>query len=386
MLKYRKYLILTPITLFFISFGGELFCQNKIVYDSIYITSVQDTINNYIRKHPRRFIDKEDIFNIIPYYGVNFSQERKFEGSGGFIAYYRTGPDKTVPYSLLSVIGSLSTNLSINGGIKGSLYSPYGKFLFNYTLKYNHNPRKFWGIGYDNNRDDSNKGSYKEDGVKVRFDFLYRNKSKFLIGPIIGFDYISTNTFTNPELIEGNNLFTRSLNAGLKINFDTRDNYLTPEKGVLIEVEQLIYFGLFEIKPYYKTTALVDLYFPVWKGGVIAIDVYGDFNYGDSPWTMWPLMGGDTRMRGYYQGRYRDKNLISAQLELRQNIYKGHGIAVWGGAGNMFNSFEKFNIKQTLPTYGAGYRFKFGNILFRADVGFGNMNNYSIIVGVNHAF
>lgn len=35
---------------------------------------------------------------------------------------------------------------------------------------------------------------------------------------------------------------------------------------------------------------------------------------------MMPLLGSDERMRGYYRGRYRDKNVVSGQLEYRRQL------------------------------------------------------------------
>ncbi len=38
---------------------------------------------------------------------------------------------------------------------------------------------------------------------------------------------------------------------------------------------------------------------------------------------MLPLLGSNHRMRGYYEGRYRDKNAISGQLEYRHKLRAG---------------------------------------------------------------
>ncbi len=46
-------------------------------------------------------------------------------------------------------------------------------------------------------------------------------------------------------------------------------------------------------------------------------------------------MGGDIRMRGYYEGRYTDLDMMVAQVELRQRIWRRIGAVVWAGAGNV---------------------------------------------------
>ena len=78
--------------------------------------------------------------------------------------------------------------------------------------------------------------------------------------------------------------------------------------------------------------------------------------------------------------------MTSFQVELRQHLYKNHSMVIWGGVGNIFPSFKMFNIKQTLPTYGAGYRFLLDKQLLRLDIGFGKSGQWSLTVGLNHAF
>lgn len=97
-------------------------------------------------------------------------------------------------------------------------------------------------------------------------------------------------------------------------------------------------------------------------------------------------MGGSYAMRGYYEGRYRDNDLIQFQVEYRQKIYNRHGIVAWGGAGNVFPDMDKFKWKQTLPTYGIGYRWEFKNrVNVRLDYGFGKGVS-AFYFGINEAF
>ena len=119
----------------------------------------------------------------------------------------------------------------------------------------------------------------------------------------------------------------------------------------------------------------------------MAYDLSGVFNYGHTPWTMLALMGGSTRMRGYYEGRYRDKQMIEIQAELRQKIYGRSGIAVWVGAGNVFPSLNKFNPAHTLPNYGIGYRWEFKKrVNVRLDYGFGKKGQNGFLFSINEAF
>ena len=134
------------------------------------------------------------------------------------------------------------------------------------------------------------------------------------------------------------------------------------------------------------TDVIVDWYKRIWKGGVIAIDFHSKFNYGDVPWTMMNRLGGVARMRGYYEGQYRDNNITELQVELRQHIWRRNGIAVWAGAANVYKDFKSFNFKQTLPNYGIGYRWEFKKrVNVRLDLGFGK-GSTGFMFNINEAF
>lgn len=70
-------------------------------------------------------------------------------------------------------------------------------------------------------------------------------------------------------------------------------------------------------------------------------------------------LGGTRSMRGYYEGRYRDKHSLEATVELRQHVWKRNGIVVWVGAGTIFPKFSALRSKQILPNAGVGYRWEF---------------------------
>jgi hemolysin activation/secretion protein len=109
-------------------------------------------------------------------------------------------------------------------------------------------------------------------------------------------------------------------------------------------------------------------------------------------------IGGSYRMRGYYEGRYRDDNMITTQVELRQRIWRRIGAVAWVGAGNVWGQGSDFSWSHTLPNYGVGLRWEFKKrVNVRLDYGFGKMPTTSdpaikakrssaFIFGINEAF
>src|SRR5690606_27082389 len=75
-----------------------------------------------------------------------------------------------------------------------------------------------------------------------------------------------------------------------------------------------------------------------------------------APFYVYRDMGGDMSMRGYYLGRYKDKNYATAQTELRYRVMPRFGVVAFGGLGSTFSKQHTF---RTAPTYGAGLRYFF---------------------------
>lgn len=363
-----------------------LYAQNG--FDSMYLDKVKDSVSGYYRLHPRKLMSSEERrFKVMPLYGVSYSPESAFNAMGGFFGSYRTSWDTLVPHSKIGVLASISTNLHIAGAVVGTYYHPYGDFMLAYSAKFNHSSAYFWGFGYDNATNNNFPGNYTEQLFRLRTDYLYRRHDRWLLGGFIGYTYYNVSKMSDSALFNSAPTKAHYLYSGLRFDLDTRDDAFTPEYGVFLNLEQSIWFPVVRSgKIFSKTSLTADFYFPGWDGAVFAIDVAGEVKSDNAPWMFWPNVGGNERMRGYYTGRYRDRNFISAQLELRQKIYKWHGIAIWGGAGNVFPSFKMFDMKNTLPTYGAGYRFAFYSIVFRLDFAFGLPGQWAILAGFNHSF
>lgn len=97
-------------------------------------------------------------------------------------------------------------------------------------------------------------------------------------------------------------------------------------------------------------------------------------------------VGSNDRMRGYYEGRYRDQNLIEGQIELRQHIKGRNGIVLWVGMANAFDNFNNMAWRKNLYNAGFGYRWEFKKgINVRIDYGL-TPDGGGFIFNINEAF
>jgi outer membrane protein assembly factor BamA len=99
-------------------------------------------------------------------------------------------------------------------------------------------------------------------------------------------------------------------------------------------------------------------------------------------------MGGNDVLRGYYKGRYRDKNLIAAQLEYRFPIYKWFKGSMFCSAGDVSNEIDEINLREVKLSYGFGLRARVNpaNVHLRFDVGLTPENKPAFYFTANEAF
>lgn len=105
------------------------------------------------------------------------------------------------------------------------------------------------------------------------------------------------------------------------------------------------------------STVFTDLryFIPIRTRNVLAIQSVGQFTLGDAPFNQYALMGGEMMMRGYYFGRFRDRNFISLQTEYRMLplfFAKKFGLAVFASTGIIYD--KAINITTTNLKYAGG--------------------------------
>lgn len=169
---------------------------------------------------------------------------------------------------------------------------------------------------------------------------------------------------------------------GVVANYDNRNNVFYPTEGSLIEV--LATFNnkaLGSTFNFQRYSIDATKYFTFQDKHTVAVNLVGDFVFGNPPFFQMAELGGTKRMRGYYQGRYRDKNALILQAEYRvpilQNIITSgffkdrFKIVVFGSYGGVAPKISDFDLQNFKYTYGAGLRFRLtdAGINLRLDYG-----------------
>lgn len=321
--------------------------------------------------------------------GPHYASDTKF-GLGLVAAgLYRTDPnDSILPPSNVSLYGDVSSVGFYMLGVRGNHIAPKGRYRIDYHLYFYSFPSDFWGIGYEMGDNDANKSDMKRWQAQAEVSFLFRVADNFYIGPMASYDYVIGKHIERPELLQGMDQHTWNVGAGVSLVYDNRDNLTNPHRGIYLNINQMFRPRFMGNDYAFSTTAFrFDAYQRLGKGTVLAEDIGANLNFGNPSWGMMAELGGTHSMRGYYEGRYRDKHSLEATVELRQHVWKRNGIVVWVGAGTIFPKFSALRSKQILPNAGVGYRWEFKkNVNVRLDYGFGKSGQSGFLFNINEAF
>ena len=136
---------------------------------------------------------------------------------------------------------------------------------------------------------------------------------------------------------------------------DTRDNLLNAARGVYLELTNT--YNRAAAASYVKVYADMRGYITPFAGTVAALRWYHECTFGTPPFFDYALMGGDEIARGYFYGRYREKNLSTLQAEVRQHVTWRIGLALFGGMTKLYPDVRRLSLLHIKPNYGGGIRF-----------------------------
>ncbi|WP_232012474.1 BamA/TamA family outer membrane protein [Cedecea lapagei] len=294
------------------------------------------------------------------------------------VGMYRPDPTDSVSQnSTLSLSGYVSSNGAF--GLNASNYAFFAddrwRFFLNGSLS--NTPTWYWGQGFSEGSRNSGRQRYTSEALSLRPVVYRRLAQNFYLG--IGWSLSAQHAGQidgeDERKIEATPQGASTFSSGstLVLTWDDRDFVPNPRHGQLLDLRYTHYAKRLGSDTHFDDYQLhYSRYYAADDKNVLAWEVNGDFTQGDVPWNMLPLLGNSQRMRGYYEGRYRDRNTLSSQLEYRRKLSWRHGVVGWLGAGTMGPDIHSLGEGRWLPSVGVGYRFEFKpRMNIRLDYGIG---------------
>lgn len=346
-------------------------------------------IVNYFRDSNKQKPNKKIDFGFIP--GPNYSATTGLGlGLLGTATYSADHTDPTLPRSNASVYSNMTTAGFFMVGLRGNHIFPHESFQLDYKVNLSTFSTSYWGMGYANADNDDNETDYRRNRINAMARFMVKLAPNTYIGPFVNYRVTQASDVNEDfsYLWQGQDKTIHTYTAGLSFTYDSRDFMLNASKGIFVQIDQTFTPRCFGNGKYnFSTTeATFATYGKLWKGAILAGELHGQFNYGHIPWSQLATVGSNDRMRGYYEGRYNDKNVIEGQVELRQHIKGRNGVVAWVALANAFPDFKNIAWRYTLPNAGVGYRWEFKKrINIRVDYGF-TRNGGGFIFNINEAF
>lgn len=182
--------------------------------------------------------------------------------------------------------------------------------------------------------------------------------------------------------------YSRTISLGPALVRDTRDAVFYPRKGAFGEI-----YLLPTLKAIGADQNFVRLYADystyqsfgskkwVWANNYLASFIWGK----QVPFSQLSFLGGPKKMRGIYEGFFRDHNSLLIQSEWRWEVWKRLGLVGFGAMGWLGNQEDVIRLGKPKFTYGAGVRItghKKNHLNIRLDYGlspYGKGNFYATI-------
>lgn len=316
---------------------------------------------------------EKSTFTVYPTFGS--SPETGVEIGASIMKLYFAKNDTLNRLSELNAFAFVTIKGQYGLRLENAIYGDKDKWFFLGESKIQQFPMSYYGIGPTT----SGKNPALVDAFQITMKqrVLRKIVNNIFAGPGVDYQLLSGVDFIQPK--QGNEFplplgsdGMQSLGVGAQLVFDNRHNVMNVRNGFFGEI------GYYRYYPQAFGSLLTEIrsFHPIGKSNVLAWQVKGQFMNGDVPFHQLALLGGDKIMRGYYQGRYRDKNLLATQVEYRMlpfSFSKRIGAVAFAGAGVVSPTAREFQIRNTQATAGVGLRyllFPKKDIFIRFDVGF----------------
>jgi outer membrane protein assembly factor BamA len=316
-----------------------------------------------------------------------YTDETKLAGGAGIQIVY---PGKSERHSsAIGVIGFYTQNKQYIFQISPEIYLKDELYKFSGNFGYANFPDKFYGIGNNTKKTD------EEDYTSRLFNFRPVLQRKIFSNLYAGIQYdyarakltkLETGKLLHSGTIPGSEGGIVS-GIGINVTWDSRNNNLYPSSGSYHQFSAVSYEPALG-SDFTFNSYILDLrhYKSIFDQHILAVQGVIAVSTGNPPFQILNQLG--AFLRGYYQSRFEDRNLVAFQIEYRMPLFWRFGLAGFAGFGEVSHEFNNISLKELKPSTGFGIRFALipeQKVNLRIDFGFGK-DDSSFDITINELF
>ncbi len=276
--------------------------------------------------------------------------------AGGYFLNSRDEESETAP-SIVGGFAMVAENGSYAYGAGGNFHLLDDKLRVKVGAGYADVRYRFYGIG----------NTLGDLGISV--DILQNGPMYFASASwrvwnklYVGLGYLGGSVDSTAKFTVGNPFFDPSIKLDIgalavPIEFDSRDHEQFPRNGWFVSGRTMLYresLGSDFDAETYKLA--VNNYRPMGEQNVLALRAVLRSTDGDAPFFLLSTFGGNTDLRGYPSGRYRDNVMYALQGEYRWQFSDRWIFTGFAGFGEVAEDFSEIG-ENFLPAAGIGVRF-----------------------------
>ena len=330
---------------------------------------------------------------VIPFPFYMYSPETK-SGVGIVITYFRRPRGATEDQKPSTYSGNfiITQREQIVVGASLERYWAAERYQLQGGVMFSKFPDTFYGVGNDTDADVSEDYTPRTFAASASLRREIFNDLR--VGPNVSYSYQKM-----AEVEEGGILARgelpgseggRLVQMGISAAWDRRDNIVYPHSGSLFELGFTVSDNAIG-SDFSFTTWNIALrrYFSVSRAQVIAVRGLATFMTGTSPFQTLAMLGGDSVMRGYYAGRFRERQRYVLQGEYRLGFWKRLGLTAFADAGDVAHDVADFHLDQMRFAGGLGLRVllsKSEGVTLRADFGTGDDGSTGMYLSILEAY
>lgn len=343
--------------------------------------------------------EKKKKISLVPLPAIFYTPETRLGFGPLLLGTFKLSDDSLTRTSNGQILLAYTLNKQIISENTYNLFFPQEKYVANGEISFYDYPIFYYGVG-NNTPDVEEENDFQKAQTEITYKLIYTQNRllRKVRGPFFsGLQHRYTGLW-DLEWKDQSRILDRPANEldgastsgiGPVFLFDSRNSALNATKGFYAELSSLHHQEILGTE-FTFSRYFLDLrnFIRTGESTVLAFQGLGNFSSGAVPFREMGLLGGQNMMRGYFRGRYRDKQYLAVQAEMRQHVWGPVGVVAFGAVGDVSDNLHNFDIWDSKYTVGAGLRVLVlpkDRVNIRIDYGIGK-NTSGFYFGIAEAF